>query len=152
MNIVRLTYVSRLAKNCGADALGKIVAASRRNNEKHGITGALCYSPRGFLQILEGPPEAVNELYRRIVQDRRNTGVTLLEYTKVPSREFEHWSMAYVRTDELSSALLQKYSTHRLFDPFTMGPVQARVFLLAVVQLSEHHRALESTARRQRKS
>ena len=138
MNIVRLTYASRLKKPLKHDVLEKIMAVSRRNNRKLGVTGALCHSPRGFLQILEGPAAAVNELYNRIVRDPRHTQVTLLEYTKVPFREFENWSMAYVRTDEIAKALLHKYSTHHLFDPFTMGPVQARVFLLAVVQLSEH--------------
>ena len=141
MNIVRLTYVSRLSRDCGPDALGKIMAVSRRNNKKLGVTGALCSSPRGFLQILEGPPEAVNELYNRIVRDPRHADVSLLEYVKVPFREFENWSMAYVRTDEIAQALLHKYSTHRVFDPFTMGPVQARVFLLAITELRAHYLA-----------
>lgn len=148
MNIVRLIYASRLKSKLDPAAVEKIAAVSRRNNRKLGVTGALCSSPRGFLQILEGPAAAVNELYNRIVRDPRHADVTLLEYVKVPFREFEHWSMAYVRTDELAKALLHKYSTHRLFDPFAMGPVQARVFLLAVVQLSEHHHAVQTAAGR----
>jgi hypothetical protein len=98
MNIVRLTYASRLSKDMGPEALGKIIEVSRRNNKKLGITGALCYSPRGFLQILEGPADTVNELYRRIVQDSRHAHPTLIEYARVHFREFESWSMAYVRT------------------------------------------------------
>lgn len=150
MNIVRLTYVSRLAKGVNHAALEKIAAVSRRNNPKLGVTGALCSSPRGFLQILEGPPEAVNEIFQRIVLDRRNTGVTLLEYAKVPFREFENWSMAYVRSDEIAKALLHKYSTHRVFDPFTMGPVQARVFLLAVTELNAKHLERQKAEARRR--
>jgi hypothetical protein len=46
--------------------------------------------------------------------------------------------MAYIRTDEIAKALLHKYSTHHVFDPFTMGPVQARVFLLAITELRAH--------------
>ena len=138
MNIVRLTYASRLKKPLKHDVLEKIMAVSRRNNRKLGVTGALCHSPRGFLQILEGPAAAVNELYNRIVRDPRHADVTLLEYVKVPYREFENWSMAYVRTDEIAQALLHKYSTHRVFDPFTMGPMQARVFLLAITELRAH--------------
>jgi hypothetical protein len=136
MKIFRLSYVSRLAKDCGPDELGHIAAASRRNNKKLGVTGALCHSPRGFVQILEGPADAVNELFCRIVRDPRHSKITLLEYAAVPCREFEGWSMAYVRTDEIAAALLHKYSTGSLFDPFQLGPVQARVFLLAVTQLS----------------
>ncbi|MGD9612733.1 MAG: BLUF domain-containing protein [Kiritimatiellia bacterium] len=138
MNLVRLTYASRLKKKLNHAALEKIMDVSRRNNRKLGVTGALCSSPRGFLQILEGPPEAVNELYNRIVRDPRHADVTLLEYVRVPFREFENWSMAYIRTDEIAQALLHKYSTHRVFDPFTMGPTQARVFLLAITELRAH--------------
>jgi hypothetical protein len=151
MNIVRLTYVSRLTKDWDHKALEKIMVVSRRNNQKLGVTGALCHSPRGFLQILEGPAEAVNELYNRIVKDSRHAQVTLLEYTRVPYREFENWSMAYIHTDEISQALLHKYSTHREFDPFTMGPVQARVFLLAVTELRAHYLAKQHGHGRKKK-
>jgi hypothetical protein len=134
MKIVRLTYASRLSRDCGPDALGKIMTVSRQNNKKLGVTGALCYSPRGFLQILEGPANTVNELYTRIVKDNRHSVVTLLEYNPIPYRDFENWSMAYVRADEIAGALLQKFSTRRVFDPFEMGPVQARGFLMAVTR------------------
>ena len=146
MNIVRLIYASRLKKKLDHAAVEKIADVSRRNNKKLGVTGALCSSPRGFLQILEGPPEAVNELYNRIVRDPRHADVSLLEYMKVPFREFENWSMAYVRTDEIAQALLHKYSTHRVFDPFTMGPMQARVFLLAITELRAHYLAKQRHA------
>ena len=79
MNIVRLTYASRLKKPLGHAALENIMNVSRRNNRKLGVTGALCSSPRGFLQILQGPAEAVNELYNRIVRDPRHSQVPLLE-------------------------------------------------------------------------
>jgi len=141
MNIVRLTYASRLKKNMSREDLAGIVTVSRRNNKKLGVTGALCHSPRGFLQILEGPADAVNDLFRRIVQDPRHSNVTLIEYTKAPFREFENWSMAYVHSDELAAAILHKYSTGHLFDPFSMGPTQARVFLLAVTELRAHYLA-----------
>lgn len=141
MNLIRLTYASRLKNPLSHATLENIMKVSRRNNKKLGVTGALCSSPRGFLQILEGHPDPVNELFRRIVQDPRHSNVTLLEYTKVPCREFENWSMAYVRTDELAAALLHKYSEHKLFDPFKMGPTQARYFLLAITELRAHYLA-----------
>jgi hypothetical protein len=150
MNMVRLTYVSRMSRDCGPDQLGKIMTISRRNNRNLGITGALCYSPRGFLQILEGPPDAVNELYRRIVQDHRHSVVSLLEYVPIPFRDFANWSMAYIRTDEIGRALLQKFSTHRVFDPFKMGPAQARGFLLAVTQERADFLAKQEAALRAR--
>ena len=150
MNVVRLTYASRLSRDCGPDALGKIMEVSRRNNKKLGVTGALCYSPRGFLQILEGPADTVNELYNRIVKDTRHSVVTLLEYAPIPHRDFENWSMAYVRADEIAQTLLRKFSTRHVFDPFEMGPVQARGFLMAVAQERADFLAKQQNAIRQR--
>lgn len=152
MNIVRLTYASRLKKPLGQATLEKIMEVSCRNNRKLGVTGALCSSPRGFLQIIEGPAEAVNDLYNRIVRDPRHTQATLLEYVKVPFREFANWSMAYVRTDEIAKALLHKYSTHHVFDPFTMGPIQARIFLLAITELRANYLAKQQAGSRKRPS
>ncbi|HOO21059.1 MAG TPA: BLUF domain-containing protein [Kiritimatiellia bacterium] len=152
MNIVRLSYVSRLSRDTGPDALGKIMETSRRNNKPLGITGALCYSPRGFLQILEGPAGPVNELFRRIVQDKRHSNVTLLEYVHIPFRDFENWSMAYIRADEITRSLLRKFSTRRIFDPFEMGPVQARGFLMAVAQERQDFLAKQQNAIRQRRN
>jgi FAD-dependent sensor of blue light len=134
MKIVRLTYASRLSRDTGPDALGKIMTLSRRNNKKLGVTGALCYSARGFLQILEGSPDIVNQLYARIIKDKRHSVVTLLEYAPISCRDFEYWSMAYVRADEIARTLLQKFSTRKVFNPFEMGPDQARGFLIAVTQ------------------
>ena len=150
MNIVRLTYASRLTKKLGPKALEKIMVVSRRNNQKLGVTGALCHSPRGFLQILEGPANTVNELYNRIVKDTRHSAVTLLEYAPIPYRDFENWSMAYFRADEIAHALLRKFSTRKVFDPFDMGPVQARGFLMAVAQERADFLAKQQNALRQR--
>jgi hypothetical protein len=55
--------------------------------------------------------------------------VTLIEYTDIHQREFETWSMAFVRTDELDRQLLIKYSTSREFDPFSMSALQAGAFI-----------------------
>ena len=150
MNIVRLTYASRLKKPLGHAALENIMNVSRRNNRKLGVTGALCSSPRGFLQILEGPADTVNDLYRRIVQDPRHRTPTLLEYGPVPCRDFENWSMAYVRADEIAHALLRKFSTRHVFDPFEMSPAQARGFLIEVARERADFLAKQQNAIRQR--
>jgi hypothetical protein len=132
MKLVRLVYVSRLSPECHLDDLAEIAAVSRRNNLDKGITGCLCYSLRGFLQALEGAAVFVNELYRRVVRDTRHGDVTLLEYRPVASREFERWSMAYVRSDEVDASLLRKYTTGATFDPFEMSPDQAVAFMKAL--------------------
>ncbi len=134
MNLVHLIYASRLSKDCNRVALERILEVSRKNNRELGVTGALCYSPQGFLQIIEGPAKVVNQLYNRIVLDSRHVDVTLIRYAEIQQRDFEDWSMAYVRSDEIDESLLRKYSTHHDFDPYSMKAEQALGFLKAITQ------------------
>jgi hypothetical protein len=124
-NLVRLMYASRITKECGPKELEDILNVSRRNNKTLGVTGALCYSARGFLQCLEGSRTAVNELYRRIVQDTRNEDVTLITYAHIEERAFGQWSMAYVRADEVDQAILRRHGIAGTFDPYALNADQA---------------------------
>ncbi|MCF7838755.1 MAG: BLUF domain-containing protein [Candidatus Marinimicrobia bacterium] len=123
--IVRLIYVSRIAKGCGPKDIEEILAVSRVNNKQADVTGALCYNARGFLQCLEGSRAAVNTLYRRIVQDPRNKEVSLVSYQEDQERAFGKWSMAYVRADDVDRQILKKHGIPGSFDPFALNAQQA---------------------------
>ena len=145
MNLVRLIYTSRFTKNMDAKQLKAIADVSRRNNARKGITGVLCYAPGLFLQCLEGPRAAVNELYGKIVNDTRNKDVTLLDYADIDERVFEKWSMAYVRANDLTESLITKYGAGKSFDPYAMTARQALGFVRRLVD--EQERFLESIKR-----
>ena len=134
MSLVSLLYVSHLAKDCGPDDLAKILMVSRTKNKEAGVSGALCYSARGFLQCLEGPANAVNQLYRRIARDDRHIDVTLLDYADIQTRSFGEWSMAYVREDEIDKSILKKIRGAESFDPFDLASGEAMDLLKAVVR------------------
>ncbi|OQA28892.1 MAG: Blue light- and temperature-regulated antirepressor YcgF [Verrucomicrobia bacterium ADurb.Bin345] len=146
MSLVRLLYVSHLAKGCGPDELGKILEVSRRNNRKNGVTGALCYSARGFLQCLEGPAAAVNQLYRTIARDDRHLDVTLLDYADIQTRAFGDWSMAYVREDEIDRKILKRIRGAESFDPFDMAAGEAMDLLKEVVRERKEFLARQQAA------
>ena len=76
--------------------LEEILEQARRSNGSKGITGALVYVDGVFLQILEGDPEAVQELMARISGDVRHETVTVLKQGIVPTAIFSDWKMAYV--------------------------------------------------------
>ena len=76
--------------------LEEILEQARRSNGSKGITGALVYVDGVFLQILEGDPEAVQELMARISGDVRHETVTVLKQGIVPAAIFSDWKMAYV--------------------------------------------------------
>ena len=132
-NLFRLVYVSRLSRGCTPQQLKEIVEKSRRNNPTFQVTGALCYSINGFLQCLEGPRQSVNELYRRIVKDDRNEGVTLVSYEETEKRLFGNWEMAYVRADEISARILSRNKIEPKFEPFLLNREQSLGLLKDIV-------------------
>lgn len=134
MKFVRLIYVSTMTEACDTAALQAILSSSQRNNSELGISGVLCYDPAFFMQCLEGPRDAVNEIYSRIYQDPRHKNITLLEYAETDERLFDNWTMGFLRADMLDAALLEKYGTKGRVNPRTLSAEQARDFLLDVAE------------------
>ncbi|WP_047496463.1 BLUF domain-containing protein [Terriglobus sp. TAA 43] len=99
----RLIYCSRNriegSEQQIAEEIEKILVSSRRNNEKHNITGALLFNGLAFAQVLEGPRLAVETLYATICEDNRNSHNVLLETADIAKRDFGRWSMAYSGPD-----------------------------------------------------
>ena len=79
-----------------------ILAASRRNNARDGITGALLFSQGCFAQVLEGPLDAVEGAFERIQCDERHGEVTVLQSGPIMARDFPNWSMAFTGPDAAS--------------------------------------------------
>ena len=73
-----------------------ILAASRRNNERRGVSGALMFNGTHYAQVLEGTREAVEATFETIQLDPRHADVMLLSFEPVDARLFAHWSMAHV--------------------------------------------------------
>ena len=126
--LYRVLYCSRLrlAEDHAQEEVRQILAASRRNNTRDGITGGLLFSAGSFAQVLEGPVDAVEEAFERIQCDPRHDKVTVLEAGPVDQRAFPDWSMAFKGVDPgvmplvdgaLSAALAGRNDTAvRVFD------------------------------------
>lgn len=89
----RLKYVSRFARPLSASAVEEIVRLAAANNERVGVTGVLLAQGDVFMQILEGPREAVDRIFARIERDDRHVDVVVLRRTSSTSRLFGDWSM-----------------------------------------------------------
>ena len=142
MVIVRLIYASKIKTGYGPNDVLKIVEVSEQNNQKSGITGALCFGPRYFLQCLEGPRDAVNKLYNTIVVDERHTDVELLYYADVDERVFGDWSMGYVLAEKKINEIVFRFGGTKSFNPYTFSAKQSVGFLKAAVQ--HHQQTLDS--------
>lgn len=126
--LIQLTYASRTAKILTPADLTDILTASKRNNARVGVTGALCLSNGIFLQQLEGDRIAVNLLYHRILSDPRHRDPAILDFAEIPARKFTQWSMGSLASLESNRAIYLKYSRSASFDPYTMSPTTLRAF------------------------
>ena len=103
MSLCRLVYKSKTSWDILSNQLlAQLAERSEENNRMLDITGLLILSDETFLQVLEGPDDAVNELYARIVSTPLHREVTLLSYGQVPARNFEDWRMRSVDLNNLT--------------------------------------------------
>ena len=90
--IKHVIYISR-PTHFDHIVLDDILTTSRSNNPQNGITGNLIFHSDLFLQMLEGPPEAINKLYNKILSDSRHDDIVKLRDTEFPRRLFSSWAM-----------------------------------------------------------
>ena len=88
----RLAQPAATGMRAGLEA---ILATSRRNNGRDGVTGLLLAGGRRFLQALEGPSDAVLATYGRICADPRHGALVQLGCRTIEARQFGDWSMAF---------------------------------------------------------
>lgn len=119
--MLQIAYISTAKGIVDQALLDSILAVSRRNNAVAGISGLLVSGGRRFLQVLEGPDQAVLTTYARIQADPRHRSFVLVTCQGVAERAFGDWSMAYreggiqVADDRLEGAVAAL--TAKIADP-----------------------------------
>lgn len=123
-SLYRLVYYSRNritgSPDAVAEAIESILASSRRNNPRSGVTGALMFNSGCFAQVLEGPQAAVETVFERIQQDERHGEVSLLAFDPAPARAFAAWSMGFVGASVEDAARYGSIVESSGFDPAQM--------------------------------
>jgi hypothetical protein len=66
-------------------------------NALDGITGLLIFNGTHFLQIIEGAPDAIDELVERLRRDPRHSALEVRDERAIEQRSFPDWSMEMVR-------------------------------------------------------
>lgn len=94
MSLFQVVYASR---PFGYDQgmLNGILADARRCNERDEITGSLICRDDLYLQLLEGPVDAVTAAFERIAKDDRHLEVRRLLAGPTASRIFPDWAMRH---------------------------------------------------------
>ena len=93
--MLSLVYVSSSTSEFSEADLVALLKHSREKNTRLGLTGLLLYRDGNFMQVLEGPDNAVRQLFETILADSRHHGVILLLERQIELREFADWTMAF---------------------------------------------------------
>ena len=95
MSIFHAIYVSTATCPLSSEQLRDLLNASRQRNKRLGLTGLLLYARNRFIQVLEGPEEAVKEVIGSIRRDYRHKNMDILRYEKKEARNFPDWRMGF---------------------------------------------------------
>ena len=125
--INQIVYKSSATSPFHPDDLARILAVSRRNNARDGVTGALLYSDGKVLQAIEGPETAVNDTFERVREDTRHRGVVMLYRGSAEERSFPDWSMGLRTIEELPAG--ERDGARSLFDLMRAGPTRGQRLL-----------------------
>jgi hypothetical protein len=105
--------------------LAGILSAARRKNPIMGITGALICRHDVYLQLIEGPAEAIDALYSRILADDLHTNVELLLSEDMGDRLFPAWAMLddeapslFWSAQDIEAGVLESLTPEELRAPF----------------------------------
>lgn len=90
----QIVYISTAVPTFQTADLGPLLYEARYANLRAGVTGALLFDGKQFLQALEGEIDDVRATYRRISRDTRHTKIKMLSDKDVRFREFGNWDMA----------------------------------------------------------
>jgi hypothetical protein len=105
--------------------LAGILSAARRNNPRYGITGALVCRHDLYLQLIEGPADAIDALYAQICEDDRHFDMRLLLSEDMGERMFPAWAMLddtapsqFWSAEDVAAGTLEAASPEELRAPF----------------------------------
>ena len=99
----RILYISTARDPLSDKQIDAILATSRRNNRRADVTGCLVIGGRRFLQVLEGPQEAVEQTFARISTDQRHSAIVKLNDKSIDDRSFGNWAMGFERGGEAAA-------------------------------------------------
>nr|BAD20732.1 putative beta subunit of photoactivated adenylyl cyclase [Euglena stellata] len=103
-SLTTLTYISLATRPMSRLDLSAIMRTATRRNSSQGITGTLLYINGLFVQTLEGPKDAVVNLYLRIRQDPRHTAVVTVHQAALQERVYPpEWTMTSATEEMLAT-------------------------------------------------
>ena len=103
--IRRLAYVSRPQPDLPVTEIPRIVAVSRANNLRDGLTGVLVYTGADFAQLMEGPEHIVANTWSRVAADKRHRDISIVLDETNHQPWFRDWRMGYLVNADLAGQI-----------------------------------------------
>lgn len=115
-DLVSVAYKSRSTDRIvDPKTLASILFVAQRHNVADQLTGALTYGDGHFIQVLEGPEEALVATMSRIIADVRHLDLEIVGPTPIARRMFPDWCMALLSVEPalqpVFSALVSDWQT-----------------------------------------
>lgn len=101
MELSHCLYLSRFSGTVGNTGLRDLLSQARLNNHARAVTGALLFDGERFVQFVEGPVAVIDTLTRRLREDPRHHGFTLLGGGPLAMRRHRRWAAGYVDIDRV---------------------------------------------------
>jgi hypothetical protein len=105
----QLIYLSQATRPLSAKALTCLVDQAWQANARQHLTGALVYSNKRFLQLLEGEQDALQVAYARIGRDPRHQHLCKVAHHPIAARSFAEWPLAFQSLSPAQFAHLAGY-------------------------------------------
>ncbi len=130
MYLTQLVYISEARPEIHLDDIRSILSSAKNHNEAHGLTGALFFNHKHFIQCIEGGRTEVNRIYHKIARDDRHTHPQILLLRDITLRSFDKWAMGFASHTNVNKAIYLKYNSSAVFNPTTMSGLSALDFLV----------------------
>ncbi|MEO8545075.1 MAG: BLUF domain-containing protein [Burkholderiaceae bacterium] len=133
-----LLYVSALAPSAQLSDVADIAKKGRPRNQQDGISGLLVFDGCSFVQLVEGPQDAIAALLERLTLDTRHTDIDVLIFEHTGGeRRFWGWDLGYHFADDegYELALLRGLSSAEALAKFEAIQAQANTFAATAMPL-----------------
>ena len=140
-----IVYISRAVHPLSDQELASLLTQCRRDNSRHGITGALFYSHGHIAQVFEAEADVADRLFERIARDGRHSHVQKLVDKPITHRSFGEWSMAFHPLEAASFATLQGFFLPAHVPPVPASLSVADATLVELVRLAVFGAAPDTT-------
>jgi Sensors of blue-light using FAD len=105
-DIDQILYCSLMSEPMSEQAIAQLTQTAANLNRMDHITGMLMQADGVFVQLIEGPREAIKHLWARLLHDKRHSGIVQLYHRReVEARACSTWAMRHAQLDDLRALI-----------------------------------------------